>query len=335
MPPKKRLILSSNRPLIPDIHFSNIYPSYKWKIFAISANISQKLLCPLDNPSPEKTETHNIMCDICYNYYPTINETNCCSHPICTECVAATVDPKTFICPFCRSNHLTLTPILTRDKLKLQDADDEAYQKYEKKIKDGFDFDEAQGCSDDAIAIALQYQVNVKDIDKLIKAGVSSEEIILSLTRPKQGNLNDDIKNYELDENSQDVPITNISIPIVHAPQPVFEIPQQSLGVQNELPKIDVPIMNIPIPTVPVLPPVSDIPKEFLIPHQNLQLPKQGQNNSPIGITNSEMLNQRTLNQIPIPSEKQNQQKIPKPKPQQKFLDSSDSDIQFVEVGNV
>lgn len=180
----KKLNISNlliKQPSQPIASYTNMYFKYKWDIRVISSNIKTKKLTPIYQYSPEKTETHNVMCNICYNYFPAINQTNCCFHHICTECIAATVDPKELICPFCRKSHFSVTPNQKKENLKADDADDEAYSKYQKKVKNEFDFDEAKGCSDEAIVIAIQYNLDVKIVNELLNAGLSQEEIISSL----------------------------------------------------------------------------------------------------------------------------------------------------------
>ena len=171
-------------------HYTNMYSKYKWDIHVISSNINASKFTPIYQYSPEKTSTHNVMCNICYNYFPAINQTNCCFHHICTECIAATVDPNDLICPFCRKQNFTVTPNQKKENLKADDADDIEYSKYQQKVKDDFDFDEAKGCSDEAIVIAMQYKLDVKIVNELLNAGLSQEEIISNLrganTHPNQ-----------------------------------------------------------------------------------------------------------------------------------------------------
>lgn len=161
--------------------YTNMYSKYKWDIRVISSNIRANKFTPIYKYSPEKTNTHNIECNICYNYFPAINQTNCCFHHICTECIAATVDPNELMCPFCRKPKFMVTPNRTRENLKTDDEDDEAYSKYEKKVKGEFDFDEAKGCSDESISIAMQFNLDVKVVDELLKAGLSQDEILSNL----------------------------------------------------------------------------------------------------------------------------------------------------------
>lgn len=165
------------------IHYTNMYSKYKWDINIISNYIATKKFSPLHQYSSDKTPTNDIMCNICYNYFPTINQTNCCFHHICTECIAATVDPAKMICPFCRKPNLTVTPNQKKENLKSNDVDDKEYSQYQEKVKEQFDFETAKGCSDEAIAIALQYKLDVKMVNELLLAGLSQDEIVSNLNK--------------------------------------------------------------------------------------------------------------------------------------------------------
>jgi hypothetical protein len=59
------------------------------------------------------------MCLICYHFFPRINETNCCQHAICTECLACIVKPppEGRACPFCRVEDFALRPNLSSREL--------------------------------------------------------------------------------------------------------------------------------------------------------------------------------------------------------------------------
>ncbi|OHS93273.1 hypothetical protein TRFO_11879 [Tritrichomonas foetus] len=224
--------------------FLNLYNHYKWTNGHIAANIRAKKLTPIFQGSQDKNEQYNTKCEICYYYYPKINQTTCCFQRICTECIAATIDPNTLTCPYCRKNIFNVTPNQTRADLKNDDADDENYEKYEKKVKDGFDFEAAEGCSDESIAIALQFQVNVKEVNELLNAGLTIDEIIQSFSRPNTNSKNDVAHSNP----SPDTSSTPKTPPALAQPQPQ-QSPQHAVSEPKQ--SQSVPSLNLNIPTPP------------------------------------------------------------------------------------
>lgn len=168
------------------VKFNGLYREYKWKPGIVASNVRARILTPVEEFTPDKTEKNEIMCAICYNYYPLINQTQCCFNHICTECIAAIIDPppNQAVCPFCRKGNFYVTANLSHIDLKKHDNDDKEYQKYEKKIRDGFDADDFVGCRDESIAIALQYNANPRIINDLVDAGVSIDVVIDTLKNP-------------------------------------------------------------------------------------------------------------------------------------------------------
>jgi len=61
---------------------------------------------------------------------------------------------------------------------KNDDEDEKKYEKHQEILRNGFCIEDTIGCCDEAIAVAFQYHTNPKEIDVLIKAGVTVEEII-------------------------------------------------------------------------------------------------------------------------------------------------------------
>jgi hypothetical protein len=168
--------------------FKGIYRRYKWPIGQVVSNIHAGFLTPLFPPACDASAGCKASCSICYQYFPRTNETQCCSHHICTECIAATVDPPggEQICPFCRKPTFFVIANLSFEQLKTKDGDDSQYEKFEQKTRVGFDFDNVAGCCDEAIAIALQYKGDACAIHELMASGISSDEIISSIVSPPQ-----------------------------------------------------------------------------------------------------------------------------------------------------
>ena len=162
-----------------------IYKTYKWPLAVLAANVRAGRLTPMFEFTPDQTDTNNISCGICYNFFPKMNQTVCCANHICTECIAACVQPpnREQMCPFCRKTGFFVTPNLASSQLKNPDGDDSQYVKFEKRLASGFDSDDAEGCSDEAIAIALQFGWDVKEVNKKLDSGMSVEEVIQAFAK--------------------------------------------------------------------------------------------------------------------------------------------------------
>jgi hypothetical protein len=62
------------------------------------------------------------------------------------------------------------------------DDNDLKFAHFEQAQRDGFDFTRAEGCSDEAIAIAFQHQGDPHAIEKMLQAGTPIEQIIQTLS---------------------------------------------------------------------------------------------------------------------------------------------------------
>jgi hypothetical protein len=157
----------------------SIYPSnrYFWNAGQIAKNIQNGVVTPTYPPEARRTRTADCSCLICYQYFPRINQTNCCQHAACTECLAciAKPPPEARLCPFCRAANFTIQPNLQRRQLA-----------HPSSPVDGIDDQPIMGLeksdSDELIALFMQYP----DIDKeaarqLYQADVPVGEIIESL----------------------------------------------------------------------------------------------------------------------------------------------------------
>lgn len=85
---------------------------YNWTGEQVAYNIRHSKVTPILPYSKERTDQKKCFCEICYFYYEQINETTCCNHPICTECLAAVVEspPNQQVCPFCRAQQFRIRP---------------------------------------------------------------------------------------------------------------------------------------------------------------------------------------------------------------------------------
>lgn len=92
--------------------FTGLYQHYQWTGKEIEKLTEAHILTPIQNGSSEKTDENQVYCQICYCYYPKINETRCCHSSICTECYAACVNRIQSECPFCRAIGFTVMPNL-------------------------------------------------------------------------------------------------------------------------------------------------------------------------------------------------------------------------------
>ena len=189
--------------------YTGLYKKYKWENGKIAANIRAKKLTPILPYTSDDNGKKNVMCQICYNFYPLMNLTKCCHQMICTECIAATVSPTEMNCPFCRKSGFHVTPNQTINELKDLISDDEQYEKYEKEIRDGFKEEDVVGCTDDAIQIAMSFNVPPKNIQELLDNGIPSEDIIVMLD--SKGNFsNKNEPDVQKTANSQNVENKNM-----------------------------------------------------------------------------------------------------------------------------
>jgi len=73
------------------------------------------------DPYTEKVRRDLAYSEICYNDFPLVNESKCCRHAVCTECLAATIRPTGFAhrrCPVCRAKGLTIKACVGKPLLK-------------------------------------------------------------------------------------------------------------------------------------------------------------------------------------------------------------------------
>ena len=61
-------------------------PKCKYTMKQFKDEVESGLITPFYPPSECKTFLNDIMCEICYSYYPRINQTNCCHRLICSRC---------------------------------------------------------------------------------------------------------------------------------------------------------------------------------------------------------------------------------------------------------
>jgi hypothetical protein len=152
-----------------------IYQSskYLWTPGQIAKNIQSGVVSPTFVPQTDRTFDHSCMCLVCYHWFPSINETNCCQHAICTECLACIVKPPPDdrVCPFCRRTNFEIRPNLGVRELTHYESGDQASPLV---------IDESR--PDDFNALLLQFPaINPEEAWSLYQAGISVEEIANSI----------------------------------------------------------------------------------------------------------------------------------------------------------
>lgn len=146
--------------------------NYKWTQGQIAANIRSHVVSPI-YPILEEGGSKKCFCNICYNYYQMINETACCGHGICTECLSAVIPPPpaTRVCPLCRAENFGLKVNVDYNNLTHKDdIDSEPPLIIDPDLPD------------DINCIILQYpNIEKNIIIELHQAGLTAEEIISSI----------------------------------------------------------------------------------------------------------------------------------------------------------
>jgi len=182
---------SSVRPSGTQETFKGIHHKYKYSNDQVASWVRSGKSSPLHDPVP--VNNGNLcFCSICYNYYPTINKCTCCNNSVCTECLAATVDPKLVRCPMCRSQRFAITPNLRSNQVTNAEPNEEPIQ--------------LPDLPDELICYSLEYPMYQDIVVKLHKNGASKELIIsiinLAVQKPqlKPESLLDLIGAIEMDE---------------------------------------------------------------------------------------------------------------------------------------
>ncbi|KAJ6234701.1 hypothetical protein M0813_29294 [Anaeramoeba flamelloides] len=101
----RRLLRHSRKYLYSPTY--EIYSEIRYDQPYIKELIQTKKLSPLFHPQSLKSDIVSCECNICFNFFPILNQTTCCSKQICSECFLQ-IQPKaktttTNMCPFCRS----------------------------------------------------------------------------------------------------------------------------------------------------------------------------------------------------------------------------------------
>ncbi|KAJ3439767.1 protein sip5 [Anaeramoeba flamelloides] len=75
--------------------------------------IKDERLAPMFPPLLDPLEISKKECSICYNYFPILNKSKCCSKGICTECFLQIcpniIGSQNDKCPYCRTNNYQVT----------------------------------------------------------------------------------------------------------------------------------------------------------------------------------------------------------------------------------
>ncbi|KAK8883211.1 hypothetical protein M9Y10_045862 [Tritrichomonas musculus] len=168
----------------------NLYSHYRWSKQQINNLIENGIVSPMYPPS-ETPDGDKVFCAICYSYYQKVNLTGCCNHQICSECLAAVVDPPPAhrVCPFCKKEDFQIIPFISSTNGgKNNDGDDPEFLDFQEKQRQGLadvHIDPNRNgnqCSEKARAIAQQYNLNPFDVDVYLNAGIPEEEIIANLS---------------------------------------------------------------------------------------------------------------------------------------------------------
>ena len=128
----------SRREIPPLLRTHGLYKEYKWNPEQIYHAVQRKEITPLYEGSEEEKQGF-VFCETCYLYYPFINKTSCCSHCICSECLAALIDfhPANRKCPFCRAKLTSVIANVDINNITDHTADEEAFQKIEAQKRAG------------------------------------------------------------------------------------------------------------------------------------------------------------------------------------------------------
>ena len=169
----------------------NLYSHYRWGKTQINNLIENGIISPMYPPC-DSPEGDKVFCSICYCYYQKVNLTGCCNHQICSECLAAIIEPPPAhrACPFCKKEDFPIIPYISSSNGgKNNDGDDPEFLSFQEKQRRGeadvpinMNNNNSAPCSQRAREIAEQFNRNPYDIDVLLSAGIPEEEIIANFT---------------------------------------------------------------------------------------------------------------------------------------------------------
>lgn len=166
-----------------------IYKRSKWSPEMLRYMVLNGYVTPLYMFQENQSSSHQISCQICYLYYPKINETHCCHHLICTECLASIIDlppsTKFRVCPFCRQECFSIKPCV--DSVRIPggaNGDDPEFLKYEERRKQGLEDKPITNKKppinypNEVLELANQFHADPDTIHNLMQAGLTQEDII-------------------------------------------------------------------------------------------------------------------------------------------------------------
>lgn len=117
-----------------------LYPEnkYRWSVQELGRAIGAGKLAPIERGQKAATSTHKAECQICYQFYPSVNKTSCCGQFICSECLTVVSGPPPLnnMCPFCRRSNPTTQIVSGEAAIS---ADDQAYRDYEERRRMGLE----------------------------------------------------------------------------------------------------------------------------------------------------------------------------------------------------
>ena len=176
---------STSKKMSPWEMTHGIYNNYKWTPKEICQAVRESKITPLYEGEFDETPKNNIFCETCYLYYPRINQTTCCHHQICSECLAALIefDTNKRKCPFCRSNSLTVLPNIDKAKIIDHSADEDAFQKIEAQKRAGTYVEDQNPVNTpkELPEITLPENVTQEEVDQLVQITLLPKYEIISL----------------------------------------------------------------------------------------------------------------------------------------------------------
>lgn len=107
-------------------------------------------ITPFYQPSPQKTYLNDIMCELCYNFFPRVNKLNCCKHAVCSNCVIF-IDK----CPMCRKDEISITANCASDQFP----------------------DNNKNYPDDTLKIAEELKLDKDRVKKLLESGFIIDDL--------------------------------------------------------------------------------------------------------------------------------------------------------------
>lgn len=140
---------SSDDDLNTDSVFSD--PRCKYTKEKFIQDVRKGEITPFYQPSPQKTYLNDIMCVMCYSFFPRINKVNCCKHAFCSNCLILLEK-----CPYCQKNEISITANCASDQ---------------------FPDDNNKNYPDDTLKIAEEMKLDKDKVKKLLESGFVIDDL--------------------------------------------------------------------------------------------------------------------------------------------------------------